>query len=493
MRRTRRVVSAFLFACTMTVLAGAVAPSAASAQGGWLSCSFIATEQGFDVSWQSTLDAERYIIERAAGSKYWWRGRSSDDVGQFHDGTAPHRTASMRYQIVAKDSDQQVISTTRCTPTNSAGFSCSAYLDASGYKISWDGAPAGADTDIVVRRQVKSGQTFYWRGVTTDSTWSDALSPTGSATYMAVSRSGKIINAIATCGTGTPPPPPPPAATCTVSGNVVVSDLPQSECDALTALKSINIGGATTIDPCEWDAITCRNGHVHQIHHRLIPTTGPLPAEIGAFTELTGLLIEAAELSGELPPELGQLKQLTNLFVRGNKLTGDIPAELGDMTAMEYLDIAWNELSGPIPVELTNLANLDVLWANNNNLSGELSPLLSELKAQAFSFSDNNLSGSIPASFGSIAATQISLGYNQLSGELPVELANLTNLSVFDVGSNQLEGDITEVMAGIIDEVTFLYLHSRFDDNCFFVTDVDLAAQIAVLDPDWDECNANGL
>ncbi len=94
----------------------------------------------------------------------------------------------------------------------------------------------------------------------------------------------------------------------------------------------------------------------------------PLDEWYGVTVEderVTGLVLNANQLTGTIPSELGNLAGLEGLYLGRNRLTGSIPAELGNL-ALDTLDLSYNQLTGVLPSELGDVANLRVLSLNFN-------------------------------------------------------------------------------------------------------------------------------
>ncbi|MCC7355483.1 MAG: hypothetical protein IT330_17210, partial [Anaerolineae bacterium] len=91
-----------------------------------------------------------------------------------------------------------------------------------------------------------------------------------------------------------------------------VSQIPQTECQALVALYNSTNGSGwrhnddwlTTNTPCSWFGVTCTGGHV------------------------TSLELSENKLKGSIPAQLGNLAQLTYLNLSDNQLSGIIPTQL---------------------------------------------------------------------------------------------------------------------------------------------------------------------
>ena len=74
-----------------------------------------------------------------------------------------------------------------------------------------------------------------------------------------------------------------------------VTEIPQTECEALVALYEStdgdnwndNTGWLETDTPCEWYGVTCSEGNVRGISLTFNNLQGSIPSEIGNFTALS--------------------------------------------------------------------------------------------------------------------------------------------------------------------------------------------------------------
>ena len=260
---------------------------------------------------------------------------------------------------------------------------------------------------------------------------------------------------------------------------LLVTEIPQSECEALVALYNSTNGASWTNNtnwlqtntPCSWYGVEC-TGHVNglllgfnQLSGSIPPQLGNLsqlnrldlsgnnsgnrlsgniPSQLGNLTQLQDLYLEGNQLSGNIPPELGKLKQLLDLYLNINQLSGSIPSQLGNLTQLEYLFLSDNQLSGSIPPQLGNLTQLQYFFLGGNQLSGSIPPELGNLtNLKVVNLYSNQLSGSIPSQLGNLTQLQLLYLYgNQLSGRIPPELGNLNQLRDLELYSNQLSGNI---------------------------------------------------
>jgi hypothetical protein len=223
----------------------------------------------------------------------------------------------------------------------------------------------------------------------------------------------------------------------------IVTEIPQSECEALVALwfatnpffpdsnpswRNRN-GWLETNTPCQWYGISCADGHI------------------------SGININDNGLIGTIPPEISNLSNLSQLSFWDNQLTS-LPAEIGNLSNLSYLDISDNLLTS-LPPEIGNLSNLRLLDLSRNQLTN--------LPAEIFNLS--NLSW-------------LSLSINQLTS-LPPEIGNLSNLHSLQLGKNQL--------TSLPSTIRYLVNLQNFgiEDNCLVITDPDVVAFLDQKSAGW--------
>ena len=202
-----------------------------------------------------------------------------------------------------------------------------------------------------------------------------------------------------------------------------VTQIPQSECEALVALYESTDGNNWTrtsnytlgskwlgdLTPCDWYGLSCESGHLKQMR------------------------LTQNNLVGTIPEELGNLQYLQELEIHNNQLSGNIPPELGNMTALKKMNLSVNQLSGSIPPELGNLTNLTGLTLSNNNLSGNIPAQLGSLSLVTYlTINNNRLSGSLPQEIGNLTnLLYLSIENNLFNGSLPMELTSLNKVRYF--------------------------------------------------------------
>ena len=239
--------------------------------------------------------------------------------------------------------------------------------------------------------------------------------------------------------------------------------------DALVALYNAtdgaswanNSGWLTDVPMGQWHGVeTANTGRVTGLILEANQLSGEIPDGLGALTNLATLNLGSNRLRGEIPAGLGNLTNLTELHVSFNQLSGTIPAGLGNLTNLKSLQLVGNLLSGGIPAGLGNLTNLTELNLWSNRLSGEIPVELGSLtNLTGFDLSENPISGEIPAELGNLTNLR-SLRFkgNQLSGEIPPELSNLTSLEALFLSHNRLTGRIPEEL-GSLSNLAGLFLN----------------------------------
>jgi len=303
-----------------------------------------------------------------------------------------------------------------------------------------------------------------------------------------------------------------------------VTEIPQSECEALVALYESTAGDnwynsngwLATNTPCSWHGVTCVSEQVVQLRLPGNNLTGALPGEIGNLTSLTLLdlgelyipnpgLLQVNYLTA-LPPEIGNLKALTLLDMQFSGLTslpaeigdlsaltrlelrfsylktlpeqignlstltyldlyaGDLitlPVEIGGLSALTTLDLGYNDLIA-LPSELGALTKLTRFVLDHNKLTGPIPSWISNLTAlQYLDLSQNQFTGPIPPWIGDLTAlTQLNLALNQLSSPIPPEIGSLTSLWALYLQSNQLGGSVPPEI-GNLAALTTLYLYDN--------------------------------
>ncbi|KAJ9678524.1 hypothetical protein PVL29_020647 [Vitis rotundifolia] len=172
------------------------------------------------------------------------------------------------------------------------------------------------------------------------------------------------------------------------------------------------------------------------------------------------------DINGSIPDTFGNMISLADLDISGNQLQGSIPDIFGNMASLERLDLSENKLEGEIPKSLSNLCRLQKLDLGINNLSGQLPQVLDLLACandtlEILYLSYNQLRGSIPDLIGFSSLRLLDLGDNRLNGTLPTSIGHLTKLQQLVIGSNSLQGNISEAHFLHLSQLYYLDLSSN--------------------------------
>ncbi|KAL6333399.1 hypothetical protein AAG906_028584 [Vitis piasezkii] len=183
----------------------------------------------------------------------------------------------------------------------------------------------------------------------------------------------------------------------------------------------VPIGG----DPCldGWQGIQCVNSNI------------------------TGLILNGANLGGELSGNLDLFTSLIQMDLSNNHIGGSIPSNLPP-TIMQ-LFLSDNQFSGSIPVNLSSFTQLSAVSLNNNHLTGGIPDAFQQLTSLInMDLSSNSLSGQLPPSMGNLLAlTTLHLQNNQISGVLDV-LQDLP-LNELNIENNLFSGPIPAKLLSI--------------------------------------------
>jgi Leucine-rich repeat (LRR) protein len=255
-----------------------------------------------------------------------------------------------------------------------------------------------------------------------------------------------------------------------------VTDIPQSECEALVAFYQqtdgehwLNHSGwLSDTTAANWYGVTVTDNQITELTLDDNHLVGTLSPELCQLSQLQVLNLgydhpdATNQLSGEIPACLGQLSQLKRLSLANNVLSGSIPDTLCQLTNLQYLDLSANEqINGSIPNCLgTNLSPLRSLNLQQLSLSGAIPTSLCQLTSlQALRLQSNQLNDAIPPCLGQLNQLVILwLYHNQLSGTIPTELCQLTALEYLGLGRNQLSGTIPACLGENLSKLQILYL-----------------------------------
>lgn len=277
----------------------------------------------------------------------------------------------------------------------------------------------------------------------------------------------------------------------------------------LTFLKSLSLGKNSF-----FGEIPASLGHLHRLH-TLVLSYNKLQGRIPDLANcsnlrslwldrnnlvgkipnlpprLQELMLHVNNLSGTIPPSLGNITTLTKFGCAFNNVEGNIPTEFESLPGLQYLSVNTNKLAGWFQLAILNISTLVTLDLGANNLRGEVpsnlgnslpnlqylilsdnffyghfpSSLINASKLNLIDMAENNFTGVIPRSIGKLAKLNVlSLQLNQFQAgtkkewEFMDSLANCTELEVFSVARNRLQGQLPSSLSNISSQLQYLYL-----------------------------------
>ncbi|KAL6009270.1 hypothetical protein ACLOJK_022498 [Asimina triloba] len=128
-----------------------------------------------------------------------------------------------------------------------------------------------------------------------------------------------------------------------------------------------------------------------------------------------------------------------------------MPVSLPSATGLQVIVFRENFFRGSVPVNLGSLQHLTNLQFTHNQLGSANADELSFLDSitncsnlKIFDMTSNSLNGSLPASFANLSIQLETLGMsrNMILGSIPSGIGNLINLNSLGMGYNMLAGAI---------------------------------------------------
>ncbi|MEY4903259.1 MAG: hypothetical protein RLZZ292_1074, partial [Bacteroidota bacterium] len=174
---------------------------------------------------------------------------------------------------------------------------------------------------------------------------------------------------------------------------------------------------------------------------------GTIPSSLGSLGSLNYLSLAGNNLSGGIPSSLGNLVHLVHLCLAGNPLGGNIP-DLGALTDLQGLILSSCQLEGPIPTNFGNFTNLLYLYLGNNQLNQEIPASLGNLHNLIVMYmAENQLTGPIPSTAPWVSGcfpnlSELWLFGNKLSGSIPDNVGDMTFLNYLLLYNNEFSGPI---------------------------------------------------
>jgi Leucine-rich repeat (LRR) protein len=222
-----------------------------------------------------------------------------------------------------------------------------------------------------------------------------------------------------------------------LSHNFLHGEIPQ-QVTHLFRLKQFNLSSNLLTGEIPSNFTNCPQLRV--LDFQMNNLTGNIPVELGSLKRLVWLDVSSNHLTGGIPPSLGNVSSLQVLKFL-NYFVGNIPDEMGHLQRLVYFGVVDNNIFGMFPYSLYNISTLRTIAVAINRLNGTLPANIGLTLPNLLYLNivDNEFSGPIPVSLSNASQLEfLFLSYNNFVGQVPTDLGNLLNLSVLNVGGNNL-------------------------------------------------------
>jgi len=208
-------------------------------------------------------------------------------------------------------------------------------------------------------------------------------------------------------------------------------------------------------DCCQWDGVTCKDGHVTALDLSQESISGGLNDSSALFSlkYLQSLNLALNKFNSVIPHEVHKLQNLRYLNLSDAGFEGQVPKEISHLKRLVILDMSSSinshhslKLKKPnITMLVQNLTDITELYLDGVAISAsgeEWGRPLSSLEGlRVLSMSSCNLSGPIDSSLGKLQSLSVlKLSHNKLSSIVPNSFANLSNLTILNLSSCGLNG-----------------------------------------------------
>uniref|UniRef100_A0A0E0HGM8 Receptor kinase-like protein Xa21 n=1 Tax=Oryza nivara TaxID=4536 RepID=A0A0E0HGM8_ORYNI len=246
-----------------------------------------------------------------------------------------------------------------------------------------------------------------------------------------------------------------------LSGNTLQGSIPSfANCSELKVLW-VHRNILTGKFPADWPP------KLQQLQLSINNLTGAIPASLANISSLNVLSCVYNHIEGNIPNEFAKLPNLQTLYVGSNQLSGSFPQVLLNLSTLINLSLGLNHLSGEVPSNLGSaLPNLEIFELPVNFFHGRIPSSLTNASNLYFlELSNNNFTGLVPRTIGELNKLQmLNLEWNQLQAhreqdwEFLQSLGNCTELQVFSMTGNRLQGHVPSSLGNLSDQLQELHL-----------------------------------
>ncbi|KAL4352683.1 hypothetical protein GQ457_06G005710 [Hibiscus cannabinus] len=165
------------------------------------------------------------------------------------------------------------------------------------------------------------------------------------------------------------------------------------------------------------------------------------------FQNLTYIDLSHNSFSGSIPSSLVALPSVKMLLLSNNLFGGEVPGfPKGRQSFLDTLDLSYNRLQGRIPASVFELGRLNVLLLSSNKFSGTiwLGDIQKLVNLTQLDLSHNNLSVNATGSYSTISSFPKIARLKLASCKLKVfpDLKNQSRLQFLDLSENQISGEV---------------------------------------------------
>jgi len=175
---------------------------------------------------------------------------------------------------------------------------------------------------------------------------------------------------------------------------------------------------------------------------------GTIPDELKLLSNLEHISIFSNHrISGSFPESLKEMTNLNHLLIDSCAFEDKIPTWIGNLYSLKTLRLSNNGFIGSLPAQISKLKQLKTLMLDNNNLLGSVNLFETLPRLKVLSAKNNMLHGVMGTVFFDTMQylKVLDLSMNQINSTLPKNIFFNEELTILNLGSNQLHGTIPDV------------------------------------------------
>ncbi|RYR14495.1 hypothetical protein Ahy_B04g071081 [Arachis hypogaea] len=221
--------------------------------------------------------------------------------------------------------------------------------------------------------------------------------------------------------------------------------------------KLVHWNQSGVVDCCQWNGVSCNNGHVTGLDLSQESISGGLhnSSSLFNFEHLHSLNLAFNNFASFIPS--------LHLDLSNAGFCGQIPKGIFHIQTLKTLDVSNNEdLEGSLP-EFLQLGQLDTLILSNTNFSGQLVSSISNWKQlSTLDLSNCQFNGTLPDSLSELTnLVHLDLSYNRFSGPIP-SFNKSKNLQYLSLLQNELAGTILSTQWEELSNLCIINLGDNF-------------------------------